>query len=140
MKAKASALEPQARAVLRIIAAYMLLLHGLREVFGLIPAKTRGPGSFMPLDHLGTVGGVLLLVLGTLLLIGWFARSVMLLLSLQCFIAYFYASAPRNILPIRSGGIDTLTYAFIFLYLAAVGAGAWSVDGMLQNKKVAYAH
>jgi len=133
-------LEPQARAVLRIIAAYMLLFHGLREVFGLIPAKTRGPGSFMPLDQLGTVGGVLLLVLGTLLLIGWFARPVMLSLSLQCFVAYFYASAPRNVLPIRNGGIDTLTYAFIFLYLAAVGAGAWSVDGMLQNKNVAYAH
>lgn len=140
MKEKVSALEPQARAVLRIIAAYMLLLHGLREVFGLIPAKPRGPGSFMPLDHLGTAGGVLLLVLGTLLLIGWLARPVLLLLSIQCFVAYFYASAPRNVLPIRNGGIDTLTYAFVFLYFAAVGAGAWSVDGLLQRNKVAHAH
>jgi len=140
MKEKISQWEPQARALMRILLAYMLLLHGLREVFGLIPAKTRGPGSFMPLDRLGTAGGVLLLVLGLLLLVGWLARPATLLLAIQCLVAYFYASAPRNVLPLRNGGIDTLTYAFIFLYLAGAGAGAWSIDGMLQKKKVAYAH
>lgn len=139
MKEKISQWEPQARALMRIIMAYMLLLHGLREVFGLIPAKTRGPGSFMPLDRLGTAGGALLLVLGVLLLIGWLTRPATLLLAIQCLFAYFYASMPRNPLPLRNGGIDTLEYAFIFLYLAAAGAGAWSIDGLVQRKKVAYA-
>lgn len=139
MREKVSAWEPEARALMRFLMAYMLLLHGLREVFGLIPAKTRGPGSFMPLDHLGTAGGVLLLVLGLLLLVGWFARPVMLLLAIQCFFAYFYASAPRNVLPIRNGGIDTLTYALIFVYLAAAGAGAWSLDSLFQKRKLGYA-
>jgi putative oxidoreductase len=117
----------------------MLLLHGLREVFGLIPAKTRGPGSFMPLDSLGHAGGVLLLVLGLLLLVGWLTRPATLLLAIQCLAAYFYASAPRNVWPIRNGGIDTLTYALIFLYMAAAGGGAWSLDSVLQARKVSHA-
>ena len=140
MKERVAAWEPQARALLRIIAAYMLLLHGLRDVFGMVPAKTRGPGSFMPLDHLGTAGGVFLLVLGTLLLVGWLTRPATLLLAVQCLVAYFYASAPRAVLPIRNGGIDTLTYVLVFFYFAAAGAGAWSVDAMLQKNKAAYAH
>jgi putative oxidoreductase len=135
MKDAMASWEPQARAVLRIMAAYMILLHGLREVFGLVPARPRGPGSFMPLDPLGHAGGALLLGLGVLLLVGLFARAAALLLALQCAFAYFYAAAPRGPWPIRNGGIDTLTYVFVFLYLAGAGAGAWSFDALFQKKK-----
>lgn len=89
----------------------------------------------MPLDPLGHAGGVLLVVCGLLLLVGWFARPAALLLAIQCVFAYFYAAAPRGVWPIRNGGIDTLTYAFVFLYLAAAGAGAWSLDAFIQEKK-----
>ena len=58
MKETIETLEPQARALLRIIAAYMILLHALREVFNVMPAPKRGPGSFMALDLLGQTGGV----------------------------------------------------------------------------------
>jgi putative oxidoreductase len=136
MKEAIASWEPQARALLRFIAMYMILMHGLREVFGWIPAKAKGPGSFMPLDPLGHIGGMFLLVFGLLFLVGWFARPAALVLSLQCAVAYFYAAAPRGAWPIRNGGIDTLTYALIFLYFAAAGAGAWSLDGMFEGKKV----
>lgn len=134
MKEAVAKWEPEARALLRIMAMYMILLHGLREVFGLVPARPRGPGSFMPLDPLGHVGGVLLLVLGLLLLTGVFARAAALILALQCFVAYFYAAAPRAAWPIRNGGIDTLTYGFVFLYLAAAGPGAWTLRGLLPRR------
>jgi putative oxidoreductase len=133
MKEALASWEPQARAVLRIMAAHMILLHGLREVFGLVPARPRGAGSFMPLDPLGPVGGVLLLVLGVLVLVGLFTRPAALLLALQCLFAYLYAAAPRGVWPIRNGGIDTLTYVFVFLYLAGAGAGAWSLDALLPG-------
>jgi putative oxidoreductase len=135
MKEAVASWEPQARAALRIMAMYMIFLHGLREVFGFMPPKARGPGSFMPLDPLGYVGGALLLVLGVLLLVGLFARAAALLLALQCAFAYFYAAAPRGVWPIRNGGIDTLTYAFVFLYMAAARAGAWSLDAFLRQRK-----
>jgi putative oxidoreductase len=135
MKEAIASWEPQARALLRFMAMYMILLHGLREVFGIVPAKAKGPGSFMPLDPLGHVGGVLLLVLGVLFLVGLFTRAVAVLLALQCVFAYVYAAAPRGAWPIRNGGIDTLTYALIFLYFAGAGAGAWSLDALMDRKK-----
>ena len=137
MKETLASWEPQARAVLRIIAAHMIFLHGLREVFGLVPARPRGAGSFMPLDPLGPAGGVLLIALGLLVLVGLFTRAASLLLALQCVVAYFYAAAPRGPWPIRNGGIDTLTYVLVFIYFAGAGAGAWSLDALFQKKKTA---
>ena len=135
MKQAIALWEPEARALLRIITMYMILLHGLREVFGLVPARAKGPGSFMPLDPLGHLGGVLLLVFGTLLLVGLFTRVAAVALALQCLVPYFYAAAPRDPWPIRNGGIDTLAYVFIFLYFAAAGPGAFSLDHVLQKTK-----
>lgn len=134
MKDAVARWEPETRALLRIMAMYMILLHGLQEVFGLVPARAKGPGSFMPLDPLGHIGGVVLLVCGLLLLVGWFARPAALILALQCFVAYFYTAAPRGVWPIRNGGIDTLTYGFLFLYLAAAGPGAWSLGALFQKR------
>jgi putative oxidoreductase len=135
MKETVAAWEPHARGSLRIIAAYMIFSHGLREFFGIMPARARGADSMMPLDSLGHTGGVLLLILGLLLFVGWFVRPAALLLALQCVVAYFYASAPRDVFPIRNGGIDALTYAFIFIYLAAAGAGAWSLDALRAENR-----
>lgn len=87
-----------------------------------------GPRARMPLDALGQPGGVLLLVLGVFLFLGAFGRLTALILSIQCWFAYFYAAAPRDIWPVKNGGNEVLIYAFLFMYIAAVGAGAWSVE------------
>ena len=137
MKDAVTAWEPQARALLRVMAAYMILLHALREVFDVMPAPKRGAGSFMALDFLGQVGGVLLLVLGALLLIGLFIRPVSMVLAIQCAVAYVYAAMPRGPWPIRNGGIDDLTYVLVLAYMAAAAPDAWSIDGLRMNKKIA---
>jgi putative oxidoreductase len=115
--------------------AYMLLLHALREAFGVMPPPKRGPGSFMALDLLGQPGGILLLILAALLLIGWFVRPVSILLAIQCAVAYVYAAMPRGPWPLRNGGIDDLTYVLIFAYMAAAAPDAWSIDAVRSNKK-----
>jgi putative oxidoreductase len=129
--------ESQARSVLRIIAGYMIILHGLRETLGWLPPRARGPGSFMALDPLGQVGGTILLIAGVLLLVGLFTRLSAAVLAIQAVAAYFYAAAPRGVWPIRNGGNETLTYLFVFLYLAAAGAGVWSLDALLDRGKSA---
>ena len=58
-------------------------------------------------------------------------------LAIQAVAAYFYAAAPRGVWPIRNGGNETLTYLFVFLYLAAAGAGVWSLDALLDRGKSA---
>jgi putative oxidoreductase len=137
MKQAIASRESEARSVLRIIAGYMIILHGLRETLGWLPPRARGPGSFMALDPLGQVGGAILLVGGLLLVVGLFARLSAAVLAIQAVAAYFYAAAPRGVWPIRNGGNETLAYLFVFLYLAAAGAGVWSLDALLDRGKSA---
>ena len=42
--------------------------------------------------------------------------------------AYFIGHAPKGFYPLTNGGEPAVLFCFIFLYLAAAGAGPWSVD------------
>jgi len=44
--------------------------------------------------------------------------------------AYFQQHAPRGLWPIQNGGEPAVLYCFIFLYIAAVGSGKISLDGI----------
>jgi uncharacterized membrane protein YphA (DoxX/SURF4 family) len=79
-------------------------------------------------DALPTWTGVLELAGGVLLMLGLFVRQTALVLSLEAILAYVLISQPRTLWPIRNGGIEALLYFVIFLYFAAAGAGAWSLD------------
>ena len=66
---------------------------------------------------------------GFFILIGLFTRPIALLLSGEMAVAYWMVHAPKSIYPTLNGGDAAILYCFIFLYLAAAGAGAFSVDG-----------
>ena len=57
-----------------------------------------------------------------------------LLLSGMTAVAYFYSHAPRGFFPILNAGELAALYCFVFLYLAAAGAGPWSVDRFIGKK------
>jgi putative oxidoreductase len=80
------------------------------------------------------LAGVLELVGGTLLLLGLFTRPVAFVLAGEMAYAYFTAHAPRGFWPIANGGELAALYCFIFLYLAATGAGPWSADRRLRRR------
>jgi putative oxidoreductase len=80
-----------------------------------------------PVTMSGTAG-ILELIGGVLLILGLFTRPVAFILSGMCAVAYFYAHYPRGFFPILNGGELAALYSFVFLYLAAAGGGAWSVD------------
>ena len=82
----------------------------------------------MPLTPLLTVAGVLELGGGFLILIGLFTRPVAFILSGMSAAAYFIAHAPKSVFPAANGGEAAMLYCFVFLYLAAAGAGPWSID------------
>jgi putative oxidoreductase len=44
-------------------------------------------------------------------------------------VAYFQAHAPRGSWPVQNGGELAVLYCFLFLYIAALGNGIWSVQG-----------
>ena len=130
---KLSAYRPQLLSILRIVAGLMFMQHGLQKIFG-FPAP-----AMMPFDivcQMG-VGGVLELVGGAMLALGLFTRCVAFVLSGMMAVAYFQfhwnfgAASP---FPMVNQGELAALYCFTFLYLAAAGGGAWSVDNLLNRK------
>ena len=120
---------------MRIILAYVFMLHGFRHLLGYFAVSTgRRAAIPMALDGLPSAFGYLELVGGALLLVGLWTRPVALVLSIELIAAYLYSAAPRGPWPIRNGGNEVLQYFLAFLYLALVGAGAWSVDRLARKQ------
>jgi putative oxidoreductase len=115
---------PRALSLLRIVAGLLFLEHGLSKFFG-FPAPF--PMAVAPFSLLGAAGA-LEIVGGALVAIGLFTRPVAFVLSGQMAVAYFIAHFPKGLYPLGNGGDAAVLYCFIFLYIAAAGAGPWSVD------------
>ncbi|MDQ2879485.1 MAG: DoxX family protein [Pseudomonadota bacterium] len=113
--------SPNLLSLLRIVVGLGFMDHGLSKFFGLPPFP-------MPLTPLLTVAGVLELGGGFLILIGLFTRPVAFVLSGMMAVAYFLAHFPKGFFPAANAGEAAMLYCFVFLYLAAAGAGPWSVD------------
>lgn len=79
------------------------------------------------------VAGALELVGGSLILVGLFTRPVAFLLCGMMAFAYFIGHAPRGFFPIVNQGEAAILFCFVFLLLAAAGAGAWSLDGLRRR-------
>ncbi|MEZ5843864.1 MAG: DoxX family protein [Hyphomicrobiaceae bacterium] len=117
-------LRDQLLSVLRIMSALLILQHGTTKILK-FPASQM---SNAPLTSPGGIAGVFELIGGMLLLVGLFTRPVAFILSGLTAVAYFYAHAPRGFYPLLNGGELAALYCFVFLYLAAAGGGAWSLD------------
>lgn len=115
---------PRMLAVLRIMTALLFMEHGTQKLLGFPPGSNPAP----PLFSLFGLAGVLELVGGILILIGFFTRPVALVLAGQMAVAYFMAHATQGFFPVNNGGDAAILYCFIFLYLMVAGPGAWSVD------------
>ncbi len=127
-------LEPYARAVLRAIAGFFVVQHGLRKAFGMLPlVGGRSGAPPFALDGLSEVTGYLDCVTGALLIVGLFTRPVSILVAVEMFVAYVTIAAPRGPWPITNGGGEVLLHLVILAYLAVTGAGAWSVDGARRS-------
>ena len=120
-------LVPYALAALRIVAGYLFLTHGTAKLFGFPHVAMF---DRVPVWSLLGVAGMLEVAGGALLIVGLFTRFVAFVLSGEMAFAYFLVHAPSGnvLLPILNDGEAAVLYCFIFLLLAVVGGGAWSVD------------
>lgn len=128
---------PRALSVLRIVAGFLLMQHGMQKLLGL---PTPMPGGTFPLLSLFGVSGALELVGGLLVLTGQFTRLAAFILSGELAVAYFMMHAPQGFWPLLNKGELAALYSFVFLYLAVAGGGAWSLDGLLRRRVTTPAH
>ena len=98
--------------------------------------------NFPPSDHPGgppgeiiLVAGLLELIGGALVSVGLFTRVVAFVLSGEMAVAYFTAHFPHSFYPAINQGDAAILFCFVFLYLAAAGAGPISIDAKLGGTK-----
>jgi putative oxidoreductase len=111
--------------LLRIVSGFLFMAHGTQKLFGW---PTDEPEATAPLLSLMGVAGLLEVFGGLLLMLGLFTRPVAFVLAGEMAVAYFMAHAPRGFWPILNRGEVAVLFCFVFLYLAAAGAGPWSLD------------
>lgn len=121
MKRYIGRFTPQLFAILRIIAGVMFALHGTQKLFG-FPGG--GEPAGVPLMQLA---GLIEVVGGGLIAIGLFTSWAAFVASGEMAVAYFKAHASESPWPIINKGELAVLYCFLFLYIAAHGAGIWSV-------------
>ncbi|WP_303311305.1 DoxX family protein [Hymenobacter sp. BT730] len=116
-------------ALLRIAAGLLFMLHGTQKLMGF-----PGDGSSVPLSSLMGVAGFIELGCGFLIMFGLFTRLAAFLASGEMAVAFFMAHFPKSPLPIQNQGEPAVLFCFIFLFIAAHGAGIWSLDGLRYRK------
>jgi len=121
--------EPYTRSVMRIIVGFLIVEHGARKIFNVLPiVGGRRNVPQMAIDGLPTITGYIDLVAGALLIVGLLTRPAALVAAAEMLAAYFVVAAPRGPWPIRNGGGEALMQVVISVYLVAAGAGILSLD------------
>ena len=116
-----------AYALLRIAAGSMFMFHGMQKILGILSAH--------PQPAVGSqiwVGGMIELIGGLLVLVGYQTRLAAFLASGTMAVAYcqfhWKFQTGSQLFPAINQGELALVYAFLFLYIACRGAGKWGLD------------
>lgn len=123
-------LSPIVLSALRIVTALLFFAHGTQKLFGFPEAQFR-PDLFT----LPWLAGLLEILVGALVLIGFKTRIAAFLMSGQMAIAYWLVHAPRSPYPAVNGGDAAILFCFVFLYIAFAGPGPISIDAILKSLK-----
>ena len=114
-------------ALMRIAVGLMFACHGAQKVLGLF-GGFQNEGGTAPMFGLMWTGGMIELVGGLLITVGFLAGWAAFLCSGTMAVGYFmFHHSWDNLLPLINKGELALVYSFVFLYIAARGNGKWSV-------------
>jgi len=129
-------LEPyseHAYALLRIMSGFLFSFHGMQKVLGLLTEMQPPVGSQL------WIGGVIELVGGIAIMAGLGTRVAAFICSGQMAVAYFQFHWKFQLgaafFPIVNKGELAALYCFVFLLIAAKGAGIWSIDGRRSSRR-----
>ncbi|HJT18063.1 MAG TPA: DoxX family protein [Thermoanaerobaculia bacterium] len=133
---------PQAFAFFRIITGLLFFFHGAQKLLGIPPMVGVPPGFQLP--TIAIVAGWIELVCGALIAVGLITGLAAFIASGEMAFAYFMGHFGPAIQkggtwawhPLFNQGEAAVLYCFMFLYIAAHGAGIWSIDAAIRGKKV----
>ncbi|MEP7219286.1 MAG: DoxX family protein [Bacteroidota bacterium] len=124
--------------MLRIVAGVMFLQAGGRILFGWFGGMPGAPGASVDLMSQIGIGAILEFFGGIAIVLGLCTRPIAFILSGEMAVAYWQFHAlskdSAGLWPIQNHGELSVLFCFIFLYMAAVGAGPWSLDALFRRK------
>ena len=105
--------------------------HGAQKLFGVLGSAHAAhigltlPGIAGPLEFIG----------GLLIVFGLFTKPVAFVLAGEMAVVYFLMHFPHAFWPVVNHGEVPILLCFIFLYLAARGAGTMSLDHLRTRRR-----
>ncbi|MGD2090849.1 MAG: DoxX family protein [Candidatus Aminicenantes bacterium] len=115
-----------AYALMRIVAGIMFAFHGAQKILGVLSQSQPPVGSQL------WFGGIIELVGGLAIMLGFLTRPAALLCSGMMAVAYFQFhwkfQIGANFFPALNRGELALLYCFVFLFIATRGGVKWCLD------------
>lgn len=121
--------QPQLHALLRVVAGLLFLEHGTSKVLH-FPINDMWQGAYAQMGAMAVGLGVLEIVASVLIIIGAFTRITAFILSGMMAVAFWmiHVGMMGSVFPMINQGEAAVFFCFVFLYIAAAGAGPYSVD------------
>jgi len=115
--------------LMRLVAGALLACHGAQKFFGSFG------GHPVTGNTLLTIAAAIELVGGGLIALGLFTVPAAFVGSGEMAVAYFKQHAPASFWPIVNKGELAVLLCFVFLYIAAHGPGALSLDSTVRRRR-----
>ena len=128
MKPFMSNYGPQCYALMRMVAGFLFLWHGVQKLFGYPVPMPGGVPAFVIYG-----AGPIELIGGTLIMLGLFTHWVAFITSGQMAVAYWMAHGPKALLPIQNNGELAVLFCFVFLFMSTRSSGIWSLDALISK-------
>lgn len=120
--------------LLRLVAGFLFIQNGGLKLFGWFGGMPPDGSTAHAFTQVW-FGGVLEVLGGAAIMLGLFTRPAAFVLAGEMAVAYFQFHQPRGLFPIQNEGQPAVLYCFIYLFFAAHGAGAWSLDAWRARRK-----
>jgi putative oxidoreductase len=114
-------------ALFRLVTGLLFACHGAQKLFGMLGGTKMLVGRML-------IAGIIEFGGGVLIAVGLFAGIAAFIASGQMAVAYFTVHATHGLWPILNQGELAVLYCFAFLFIAAHGAGRWSLDALFHKR------
>lgn len=121
--------------LMRLVVGLLFACHGAQKLFGVLGGYGGQPGMTAPLFSLMGLAGIIEFFGGLMIAAGLLASYAAFIASGEMAAAYFMRHAPRDFWPIQNDGELSVLYCFVFLYIAARGAGTLSLERLLRGRQ-----